>query len=141
MTQIITTSDHDGPVRYSYPPVRFPESHQLSVDHDRAVELVEAHDEVELVRGIPTSYPDLQQLGAALPTDEVKGNDSANEIVAFLEKFSDDKLEVLKRHPGALEEGTDAHHRPTFDVDLDHEPDPSEASESDAEAEEVPDGG
>lgn len=102
MTRITLDSDHSGAVRLSRPQVRFDETHEASVLHDRAKELVASHEDVSFAYPIPTEYDDLREVAAALPTDRVAGNDTADQIVSFLEQFEADEIERLCDDPSLL---------------------------------------
>lgn len=116
MTRIKLRTDHLGDVRLTglNEPVRFPaaDDHEVSVDHERAVELVESHDKITLASGVPRYRQDLRELASELPTDAVHGNMPSDEIVEFLEQFDDAELALLKRNPGTLVERTE--NRETF---------------------------
>lgn len=122
MTQITHTRSHGGPVRFSDPEIRFPRRYKLplSVPHKAAQELVDSHSEIEYARPeVPSDYADLQAVAADLPTDVVKGNDTADEIVAFLERFDPGEVETLLSDPSALVESSDRGRTPRFAVAAD----------------------
>lgn len=98
MKRIRHTIDRERPIRITGDldrPELFDEPVKL-VSEERAAELVE-HPLIEYAdEELPTDYDELQRLAAAADTDEIDGNSSKAEIVAYLETLSADDYEALR---------------------------------------------